>query len=43
MTIQLQTIHDNIFDLTLEDEVNINYLHLCLMFYNVKIQEALDS
>lgn len=27
----------------MEDEVAVNYLHLLLMFYNVKIQEAKGS
>lgn len=33
----------DIFQLSLDDEVNLNYLHLCLGFYNSRIKEAVDS
>lgn len=43
MNTMLAILPNDLFDLPLEEEINVNYLHLLLTFYCSKIKEAQGS
>jgi hypothetical protein len=43
MKMNFEVYFSNIFDLCLEDELMINQLHVCLLFYNTRLKEMPGS
>jgi hypothetical protein len=43
MKINLSLCFTNLFNLCLEEELMINQIHLCLLFYNTKVKDAEGS